>query len=711
MDKVKPSFISLLHPRTGDTVLGLIVLYIFFAFLPLPQGPVPGLDPSWQYALSRAAGENLAFGRDIVFTYGKLGYLLVGSATSENYVALLAVRFFIHTLLIGAVFLKFVEMSSQLQKLLLIGTLLCGYWSGFLRSSDGEIFFCVAILLTLQFLVHPMALRWWAMPFGLLAGFCLLTKLTLGAYVFGALLLFLLGNLYSAIRTDQGVEIALATLANTILFGVGSCYILTGSPSHGQLETVCLCLAFGVALGAFGFVLGTLLGEQKVGQPSRIGWYGFYVGSLVALVIFCTTTPLFTEYFAKGLEISSGYSSAMAITGSIGMLALALVELLAVGVFVVVSVLHGRLSFALASAWMLFLTFKAAFVRADWIHASIFLALVPLVFLLLLDQSQEGRWRIGLWVAQGTALAGIFLFTVREEGVSVMASTLQPFGVYERASAYLHQDQTLLAVLQESNKKLQGERLPLKILETLRDRRVDVFPWELSIMAINPLHWAPRPTLQSYLAYTPALDAIDQINYQLHPRDYIVYHYDSIDARHPFFDEPNTFFELLCWYGPVEPEVRFLPLTLQHAFLLKHRSTSACSKGTRLPPSSITWEETVVLPDQPGKLTRAYFKVEYSLLGKLTKAFFRVPEVWLNVTYMDGTSKKLHILQETAQDGLILSHPTRNAEEAFRLFQGKRFKGVRTFFLTTKAPYLFTNKIRLDIEFTPFQVHQSPKPE
>ncbi|MBC8120620.1 MAG: hypothetical protein H7Y22_02140, partial [Gemmatimonadaceae bacterium] len=60
------------------------ILYIFLAFLPLPQGPVPGLDPSWQYALSWAAGEGLSFGRDIVFTYGPFSYLLVGRATAEN---------------------------------------------------------------------------------------------------------------------------------------------------------------------------------------------------------------------------------------------------------------------------------------------------------------------------------------------------------------------------------------------------------------------------------------------------------------------------------------------------------------------------------------------------------------------------------------------------------------------------------------------------
>jgi hypothetical protein len=706
MNKDKNFFSKITQPRIENTFLALILLYLFLAFLPLLQGPAPGLDPSWRYGLSRAAGDHLVFGRDIVFTYGKFGYLLVGSATSENYATLLVVRFLIHILLIGAVLLKLIEMSSWWHKLLLVVTVFCGYWSGFLRASDGELFFCVAILMTLNHLVEPKALRWWALPLGVLAGFCLLTKLTLGAYACGALLLFLLGHLYTAIRTRKETEVSLVALSNAILFSVGSCYLFIGQLGSEQLTALGVWISCGLILGTFGLAAEKL----NSGKKSQFGVYGFYVGCLVALIISCTSTPLFVEYFVNGLEISSGYSSAMALTGGSTSLVLALFELLAASVFIVVAIRQGRLSVCLASAWMLLLAFKAAFVRADWGHIPIFLTLAPLVFLLLLDQTKEGRWKTGLQAVQGVALAGILFFTLKQEGIGAVTSTLQPSRVYAGILAYVHRDQTVAALLQESNKQLQGERLPAKILKDIGNQRVDVFPWEISVMAINPLNWVPRPILQSYSAYTPALDALDQANYRLQQRDYILYHYDRIDTRHPFFDEPHTFFELLCRYGSAEPEVSFLPLpTLPHAFLLKPRLASACSTSTRLSLASIAWEEVRVLPVQPGKLTRVYLNIEYSLLGKLTKILFRIPAVWINVTYEDGTSEKLHILQETAQDGLLLSHPTQSAEEAFRLFQGKLPKGVRTFSLMTKAPYLFTNKIGLDVEFTPFQVPRNSK--
>jgi hypothetical protein len=70
----------------------IICLYIFLAFLPLPFGLETGLDPSWHYAISRAASEKFVFGRDIIFTYGPLGYLIHGSVLGQNFYPILLFR-------------------------------------------------------------------------------------------------------------------------------------------------------------------------------------------------------------------------------------------------------------------------------------------------------------------------------------------------------------------------------------------------------------------------------------------------------------------------------------------------------------------------------------------------------------------------------------------------------------------------------------------
>ena len=51
-------------------------LWMAVALIPLePLVPDIGLDSSWAYALNLAHVQNLTFGRDVVFTFGPLGYL------------------------------------------------------------------------------------------------------------------------------------------------------------------------------------------------------------------------------------------------------------------------------------------------------------------------------------------------------------------------------------------------------------------------------------------------------------------------------------------------------------------------------------------------------------------------------------------------------------------------------------------------------------
>ncbi len=76
----------------------LLGLAIFFS---LPAGlamPETGLDPSWQLSLQLATIQAKVFGRDFVFTFGPLGYLLIHAATNK-FILLLFDFFMIGSLL------------------------------------------------------------------------------------------------------------------------------------------------------------------------------------------------------------------------------------------------------------------------------------------------------------------------------------------------------------------------------------------------------------------------------------------------------------------------------------------------------------------------------------------------------------------------------------------------------------------------------------
>ncbi len=69
---------------------------------------------------------------------------------------------------------------------------------------------------------------------------------------------------------------------------------------------------------------------------------------------------------------------------------------------------------------------------------------------------------------------------------------------------------------------------------------VSILPWELSIAAANRLNWEPTPVLQLYSAYTARLDraVADHLNDD-GPR-YLVVNFSAIDGRNMFLDTPLT---------------------------------------------------------------------------------------------------------------------------------------------------------------------------
>ncbi len=74
-------FRSVIREQPWTWWLGQGVLYVLLwaSLMKLPVSPSIDLDPSWQMALGYAANEGLQHGRDIVFTYGPLGYFFRAS--------------------------------------------------------------------------------------------------------------------------------------------------------------------------------------------------------------------------------------------------------------------------------------------------------------------------------------------------------------------------------------------------------------------------------------------------------------------------------------------------------------------------------------------------------------------------------------------------------------------------------------------------------
>jgi len=130
-----------------------ILIYLFIVFLPLPEPIRTGLDPSWAYGIAHAVQKQLIFGKDIIFTYGPLGYLIASPAFNENFLQIVTVRWTVYlSLFIISVF-RIITIKNYIQQIFLflsiVLPLLTGSpYIGVGFSSDYQILFIFLTILS-----------------------------------------------------------------------------------------------------------------------------------------------------------------------------------------------------------------------------------------------------------------------------------------------------------------------------------------------------------------------------------------------------------------------------------------------------------------------------------------------------------------------------------------------------------------------------------
>lgn len=174
------------------------IVWLFFLFLLHPTLlyglPFAGVDNSWKIAINWAVHQHWVFGRDIVFTYGPLGYL--GGTFFDYGVSKWAYFFYNLGLwaLMGFAILKVLQEIKSLYAILfmLLGiTLLYTYFDRFFISFYLQIFLSTLILrqeVKEEYALHVLSL---------LSVFLFFSKLNVGlvsVFVHVVFLLYLLGR-------------------------------------------------------------------------------------------------------------------------------------------------------------------------------------------------------------------------------------------------------------------------------------------------------------------------------------------------------------------------------------------------------------------------------------------------------------------------------------------------------------------------------------
>jgi len=667
--------------RSGVAVVAAALVFLC-AFHP-PWDAAVGLDQSWQIGLTEAHLHALQFGTDIVFTYGPLGYLIMGAANQETYTAMLACSIAIALLCAGLVLSSAARSSSIAGELIFASTLMIVF-----AASRGQLLYVIVAAWTLGAFRDKKPAPLAALALGLFSGISSLAKfefaLAAGA---GGFLLFAV-RVVSARRSGAGTQGHLVEFLSFLAGFLGAYGFAFAGLDYGTPVSL--------ALAAILLLSATLVRWVR-SIDGRVG------GSIaLASALLLALSPSCRAFTIASLQISSGYSSALSAEGDPVLVVLALCCAVLLGLLIVANLRAVTLPVAIALAVAIFVSFKEGFVREDSHVIGFFLITVLVAGAVARFSAGRRLFAINLTCVLPLLLA--LNVVAQRFGYPDLAAT--PFSV-----ATLSDDASGVAraisvqpgdVARTFAYNLAPDRLPAGARLEIGTQTAEALPSETSAVAANDLRWDPEPVFQAYQVDTAALDDLNASHLEQRGAARILYAWDTIDGRYPFWDQPAAYEALLCRYR-VDDAVSS-PVSTQGGMemLLLSRTLPRCGRPRAGAARDYAWDQEIPIGRPAAGLTFATVSIRYSPVGLLMKTFFRIPPVY--VTAEGAGDVTYRFLAETAGDGVLVSPFPQTLLDVKHILQRTgQSPAIRSFSIHSEAPYLYEPEVTVRFEAVPYR--------
>lgn len=587
------------RPAVCRIALFPLLLWCFLvAFPALPPPGGLGLDPSWVLGINQAHVQGLVMGRDLVWTYGPLGFLSDPNPIGQH------------------------------------------MWPAFLYR----------ILMYLLWCAGLTRLCLWLMPSGR------------GVWI--ALLFGIAAALDPFLASDH-LEAASLVLALVILLD---------ESRWKPLELLLLSLLAATAmlvrynLGVELIAVFLILALQRDTMRRAIPALAALPAAILTLYLAetgCITT--LWSYFRNGWELASGYSEAMSLPGPgrdvVAILA-ALACLFGVGIWF--GVRSSRFFALSASAAVFsFFLFKNSVTRQDGPHAAPFFIKLPLIALFFwIGTGKRRTAAAGLLALQIALLATGYIFVeqVWPGTPKRLLNRLTLRGTAALADNYFHWPQTWQRLAAETSHYTWEGRLPEPFHQAVGDGTVDVEPWNVAAVIANGWRWQPRPVFQSYAAYTPALDYLNARHIQSsRAADFVLVNWETIDERHPFFDDPASWRARLDSYAPSYADHRTL--------LMRRRGSPVSRASEPLGTSALRWNQDAVVPSSADWVI-LHADVRPTIWGAIRKLIFRLDPVWIRVEFRSGHKGRWRVMRPNLESGVLLNQLPQDSGDIALLARG-----------------------------------------
>lgn len=481
---------GILHPSKCFRIVMTVVLILLMIPIFL-QYISTNLDNSWAYFLNWVPYTDFKFGKDIVFTYGPLGFLLFTQNVGNN-------------VIISSIF-----------------------WSLI-------VFFDAFILISILFFEKKTKIPNFNLLVSLLLYFF---SLNFQSYI--RVEYYLLGTVFLALSAAWFCE------KKSIYFLIS--VLITSITIFIKITNTIFALSAIIVLLVLIFFKNRALAYKFLAMALIIPAV-FIIGYL----IYNPSLPDMLTYLISSLDFSSGYSSAMSLSSVGTEVAVALVSLLFAILFLLRTQPDKKfLLYSLISAGPLYLLFKHAFVRAD-IHICIFfegfLLILSVMFLFfdfstMMDNSKHRKPElVSLLLLLCILLPSLTYSYLCHESLADVPTTVINELTFRTADK----------IKEPLDTTDQSDILSTEMMDIIGSETVTAFPWECSYAAYNKITFVPMTVLQNYAAYTPRLDEMNATFFSAATSpEYIIFSMHSIDGRFALLESPLTWNSIYLNYSVI----------------------------------------------------------------------------------------------------------------------------------------------------------------
>lgn len=412
---------------------------------------------------------------------------------------------------------------------------------------------------------------------------------------------------------------------------------------------------------------------------------GSFLGVFLGGWLLCGQAPgNLPAYLYYSLQLALGYSGAMGVYESTGTLVLGLASAAAALAYLALYFFTaedrrraGTLVLMLGAS--LFLSWKHGFTRADGHVLAHFLSVLALASTYPALTLDARRWaslkQAALAIAALVCLLGV-------QGVSGSSTSEAPafwndrlrhtFATLRHFSHYRAQ---LDAVLADTARSVARPGLK----GFIGNATVDHLGNDQSITLLNNLNYVPRPALQGYATYTPALNRLDESFFRsARSPQFVLQRYGSIEDRLPALDDSLT-----------------QKLVFQHYdYVMEEGGLLLWEKPPQLPPENtaaekviltrqVSFGERVEVPDTGEAPVWATVTIPQNLAGRARQLFYKPPTLRIHFEDDRGEIRDMLFIRAMGEAGFILQPFFTGGDEVIAWQQGAAARKIRWFSLHT----------------------------